>query len=137
MIRDAAADHGGSQSADVMLHVLDSSHDVESVHRVRDAADVPLILAAYGEPNGIVEAGLAIGAADVLVLPQPTETLLFAIRKAAIGASSVATGKVVTVFAPKGGSGKTVVATNLAVATARAGVDTLWSTSTCSSATAR
>jgi pilus assembly protein CpaE len=126
VIHDAAADHGGSRgSADVMLHVLDSSHDVESVHRVRDSADVPLILAAYGEPNGIVEAGLAIGAADVLVLPQPTETLLFAIRKAAIAGTSVATGKVVTVFAPKGGSGKTVLATNLAVATARAGVDTL------------
>ena len=38
---------------------------------------MPLILAAYGEPNGIVETGLAVGAADVLVLPQPTETLVF------------------------------------------------------------
>ena len=51
------------------------------------------------------------------MLPQPVETLLFALRKAAT-ASSVngATGKVVTVFSPKGGSGKTVIATNLAVA---------------------
>ena len=46
------------------------------------------ILAAYGEPNGIVETGLAVGAADVLVLPQPTETLLFALRKAAIAAAA-------------------------------------------------
>ena len=50
---------------------------------LRELADAPLILAAYGEPNGIVETGLAVGAADVLVLPQPAETLLFAIRKAA------------------------------------------------------
>jgi pilus assembly protein CpaE len=129
VIRDAAVDHGASRgSADVMLHVLDSSsHDVEeSVRRARESVDAPLILAAYGEPNGIVETGLAVGAADVLVLPQPAETLLFAIRKAAMAAvPSTGHGKVVTVFSPKGGSGKSVVATNLAVAVARSGVRTL------------
>ena len=61
----------------------------------------------------------------MLVLPQPAETLLFAIRKAAMSPPSVATGKVVTVFSPKGGSGKTVLSTNLAVAAARAGIETL------------
>ena len=35
------------------------------------------------------------------------------------------TGKVVTVFSPKGGSGKTMLATNLAVAAARSGLKTL------------
>jgi Flp pilus assembly CpaE family ATPase len=122
------ADAGATAApADVMLHVLDStSHDVaESVRRLRELGDTPLILAAYGEPNGIVETGLSVGAADVLVLPQSTETLLFAIRKAAIAASGTSTGKVVTVFSPKGGSGKTVLSTNLAVAAARAGNETL------------
>ena len=52
---------------------------------LRELSTLPLILAAYGEPNGIVETGLAVGAADVLVLPQPAETLLFALRKAATG----------------------------------------------------
>ena len=83
------------------------------------------VLAAYGVPNGIVETGLAVGAVDVLVLPQSTETLLFALRKAARAATGTATGKVVTVFSPKGGSGKTMLATNLAVATARSGMRTL------------
>ena len=72
--------------ADVALHVVESSSDpnvADEVRRLRELADVPLILAAYGVPNGIVETGLAVGAADVLVLPQPTETLLFALRKAA------------------------------------------------------
>ncbi len=113
--------------ADVALHVLESpaAHGDE-IPRARELR-VPLILAAYGEPNGIVETGLAVGAADVLVLPQPTETLVFAIRKAAAAAASAGgdKGKVVTVFSPKGGSGKTVIATNLAVATARSGVETL------------
>jgi pilus assembly protein CpaE len=113
-------------SADVALHVLDSSAVHGELPHARELR-VPLILAAYGEPNGIVETGLAVGAADVLVLPQPTETLVFAIRKAAAAAASASgdRGKVVTVFSPKGGSGKTVLATNLAAATARSGVETL------------
>jgi pilus assembly protein CpaE len=125
---------GGSNStspglADVALHVLESSSAAgvaEGVARVRELAGAPLILAAYGEPNGIVETGLAVGATDVLVLPQSPETLLFAIRKAAKTASPDSElGKVVTVFSPKGGSGKTVLATNLAAAAARTGVKTL------------
>ena len=88
-------------SADVTLHVLESSSPdgvAESVRRLREITEAPLILAAYGEPNGIVETGIAVGAADVLVLPQPAETLLFAIRKAAIAANGGAAGKVVMVF---------------------------------------
>ena len=113
-------------SADVALHVLESSSAHGELPHARELR-VPLILAAYGEPNGIVETGLAVGAADVLVLPQPAETLVFALRKAAAAAASANgdRGKVVTVFSPKGGSGKTVLATNLAAATARSGVETL------------
>jgi len=123
MIRD----EGEGVSADVTLHVLESSSSegiAENVLRLREVVDAPLILAAYGKPNGIVETGIAVGAADVLVLPQPAETLLFAIQKAAI-ANGGTVGKVVMVFSPKGGSGKTALATNLAAATARSGVDTL------------
>jgi MinD-like ATPase involved in chromosome partitioning or flagellar assembly len=129
LIRAAGDGNGASAiSADVTLHALESSSApgvVETVRRLRDVADTPLILAAYGEPNGIVETGLEVGAADVLVLPQPAEMLVFAIRKAAAAATGTATGKVVTVFSPKGGSGKTVLATNLAVASAQSGVQTL------------
>jgi pilus assembly protein CpaE len=118
-----------SMPADVALHVLESSSSpgiAEAAERLRDIAGAPLILAAYGEPNGIVETGLSVGAADVLVLPQPAETLLFAIRKAAMAATSASgLGKVVTVFSPKGGSGKTVLATNLAAAAARSGLKTV------------
>ena len=115
-------------SVDVAVLALHSSSDpniAEEALRLRDVSGVPFVLAAYGEPNGIVEAGLAIGAADVLVMPQPAETVIFALRKAAIAAADSSSGKVVTVFSPKGGSGKTVLATNLAVAAARSGVKTL------------
>jgi MinD-like ATPase involved in chromosome partitioning or flagellar assembly len=116
-------------AVDVVFHALDSSSSpgvVEDVRRTTELCDAPLILAAYGEPNGIVETGFAVSAADVLVLPQPPETLLFAIRKAAVGATGHSEkGKVVTVFSPKGGSGKTVLATNLAAATATSAIETL------------
>jgi MinD-like ATPase involved in chromosome partitioning or flagellar assembly len=125
---ESGRNDGSPLSADVALHVLDSSSAPgvpEAVAHLREIADAPLILAAYGEPNGIVETGLAVGAADVLVLPQPAETLLFAIRKAAKAATGSELAKVITVFSPKGGSGKTVLATNLAAAAARKGVNTL------------
>ena len=111
--------------ADVALHVLDhSSAAADGLHELRQR-DVPLILAAYGEPNGIVETGLQVGAADVLVLPQPPETVLFALRKAAATTNGSGSGEIVTVFSPKGGSGKTALATNLAAAAAVSGLRTL------------
>jgi MinD-like ATPase involved in chromosome partitioning or flagellar assembly len=128
VIRLGEGDALSPSTADVALHVLESSsapNVAEDVKRLRELADAPLILAAYGEPNGIVETGLAVGAADVLILPQSAETLMFALRKAARVATATAAGKIVTVFSPKGGSGKTVLATNLAVAAARSGQETL------------
>jgi Flp pilus assembly CpaE family ATPase len=121
-------DQDGASAVDVAVLALESSSDpnvADEALRLRERTSVPFVLVAYGEPNGIVEAGLAVGAADVLVLPQPAETLIFALRKAAMAAADTSTGKVVTVFSPKGGSGKTVLATNLAVAAARSGVKTL------------
>jgi len=131
MVRPTS-DGGGMRlpsSVDVALHVVASSSSEQlrsEIHELRLLSDAPLILAAYGEPNGIVEAGLAVGAADVIVLPQSAETLLFALRKASMANNGAARGgKIVTVFSPKGGSGKTVVATNIAVAAALSGIDTL------------
>ena len=119
---------GLNSSVDVTLHVVASSSAElgEDIRAVRALSQAPLILAAYGEPNGIVDAGLEIGAADVIVLPQSMETLLFALQKAArANGDAPDSGTVVTVFSPKGGSGKTVLATNIAVAARRSGIPTL------------
>jgi pilus assembly protein CpaE len=62
---------------------------------------------------------------DVLLLPQLVENVVFAIRKATHSRKHVSEGgsgrhgKIVTVFSPKGGTGKTVTATNLAAACAK------------------
>src|SRR4051794_18525496 len=54
---DAVGGAPSPSTADVALHVVESSsapNIAGEVGRVRELADVPLILAAYGEPNGIV-----------------------------------------------------------------------------------
>lgn len=117
------------RTVDVALHVVASSSAPEigkEIHDVRSLSEAPLILAAYGEPNGIVEMGLSVGASDVIVLPQSVETLMFALHKASrTNGTEAGGGEIVTVFSPKGGSGKTALATNIAVVVARSGLHTL------------
>src|SRR6185369_16760638 len=71
----------------------------------------PVILLASGEASALLEQALEADVSDVLLLPQMTENVVFAIRKAS---HSGRRARVVTVFSPKGGTGKTVTATNLA-----------------------
>jgi pilus assembly protein CpaE len=93
---------------------------------MRSLSEAPLILAAYGEPNGIVEMGLSVGASDVIVLPQSVETLMFALHKASrTNGAETGAGEIVTIFSPKGGSGKTALATNVAVVAAQSSLRTL------------
>ncbi len=89
------------------------------VTAIRDQTRAPIILVASGsEATVMLEEALARDVADVLLLPQLTQNVAFAIRKAAHARRQLETavhrGRVITVFSPKGGTGKTVVSTNLA-----------------------
>ena len=93
------------------------ARDVATIRRHTTA---PIILLASAGENALVEAALAAGVDDVLVLPQRLETIAFAIRKAgqpgrsgSVASGTDTRGQVITVFSPKGGTGKTVMATNL------------------------
>src|SRR5262249_10280480 len=70
-----------------------------------------------------------VGADDILMLPQSAQQLRFAIQKVIARRSGVvqtdALGRMIVVLGPKGGTGKTLVATNLSVALAEAGERTL------------
>ena len=100
---------------------------------VEDRPSRPVVLVTQGAPNGYVDHAFQSGAADIVVLPQPCDTEMaqamshqvrFTLSKVVArrnGGSGVVDGKMVVIIGPKGGSGKTLTATNLAAALADGG----------------
>ncbi len=112
--------------ADVVVLVYDAAIKPRTqLATVREHSSAPVVFAAERPTTELVRWALDAGIADVLSLPVTREAAIFAIEKAAHAARRKADGdpqgRVVTVFSPKGGSGKSVVATNLAVAAAAHG----------------
>jgi pilus assembly protein CpaE len=97
--------------------------------QIQEQTAAPVILLASGTPSTLLEEALENDTiADVLLLPQLTENVVFAIKKAAHAGRRLAAtgalgrhGRVVTVFSPKGGTGKSTIATNLSAALAKYG----------------
>src|SRR5918995_882107 len=119
-VRESSATLTGGH-LQVILHGTRSSHlPHDELAAIREHTRAPLILLASGESSALLEEALEAEVSDVLLLPQMTENVVFAIRKAshsgrrAQGGTSARRGRVVTVFSPKGGTGKTVTSTNLA-----------------------
>jgi pilus assembly protein CpaE len=111
---------------DCVLHATsDGVFPAGEVAAIREQTRSPLLLVASGGgAAAMLEQALEEDVSDVLLLPQLTHNVVFAIRKAAHLRRHLQTptrnaGRVVTVFSPKGGTGKTVIATNLAIALAK------------------
>jgi pilus assembly protein CpaE len=112
---------------DAILHATRaSSLPGGEIAAIREQTRTPILVLASGEASTLLEEALDADVADVLLLPQLTENVVFAIRKAAharrqlpAAATNGKHGRIVTVFSPKGGTGKTVIATNLAAAVAK------------------
>jgi pilus assembly protein CpaE len=109
-----------------VLHATrNSDFPAGEVAAVRAQTRAPIVVvASAGEAAAMLEQALENDVSDVLLLPQLTHSVVFAIRKAAhvrrqFMTPTRAAGRIVTVFSPKGGTGKTVVSTNLAVALAK------------------
>jgi pilus assembly protein CpaE len=108
----------------VILHATRSSAlPVDELAAIREYSRAPIVLLASGESSALLEDALDADVADVLLLPQLTENVVFAVRKAGHAGrrqgKSRGNGRIITVFSPKGGTGKTVTATNLAVSFAK------------------
>src|SRR3954469_4144951 len=107
---------------DVVLHGAGGRPAGDDIAALREHTQGPVVLVTTDCSPSLVDDAIAAGVADVLLLPQPVEGVLFALRKLAHQREQVrprSDGKVVTVFSPKGGTGKSVTATNLAVALAK------------------
>ena len=123
-VRDAAGALTGGHIG-VVVHatgggVLPSGE----IAAIREHTRAPIVLLASVESATLLEDALESEVTDVLLLPQLTENVVFTVRKAAHAgrrAQSVAgrKGRIVTVFSPKGGTGQTVTATNVAAALAK------------------
>jgi pilus assembly protein CpaE len=94
---------------------------------VRQRPERPVLVLAEGSPNGFVRRVFESGADDILTLPQPPETVAFTMQKAmarkqgAAAGTGVALSPMICVLGPKGGTGKTLTACNLAVSLAGQG----------------
>jgi pilus assembly protein CpaE len=90
------------------------------VAAIRRHTTAPIVLLVPAATQALVDTAVAAGVADVLVLPQMADTIEFSVRKAKAGGSRTVAGgepgggEIITVFSPKGGTGKTVLSTNLA-----------------------
>jgi pilus assembly protein CpaE len=118
-VRESASTLTGGHLQVVLHGTRASSLPADELAAIREHTRAPLILLASGESSALLEEALEAEVSDVLLLPQMTENVVFAIRKAshsgrrAQGVSG-RRGRIVTVFSPKGGTGKTVTSTNLA-----------------------
>lgn len=110
-------------SIDVILHAAHAGADLDSeLALVRERTRAPIAL-AVDAGSALAEQALTVPVAEVLLLPASAEAIVFAIRRAAQTApgqtNADSRGRVISVCSAKGGSGKSVVAVNLAVASAR------------------
>jgi pilus assembly protein CpaE len=109
----------------VVLHATDAQTlPADELAIIREHTRAPIVILASGESSQLLEAALDADVADVLLLPQLTDNVVFAIRKAGhvgkrLGGPDQRHGRLVTVFSPKGGTGKTVTATNLGTSLAK------------------
>jgi len=122
-ISDAAAALAGGHLQVVLHATRASSLPKDELASIREHTRAPVVLVASGEASRLLDEALESDVSDVLLLPQLADNIVFSLRKAAhssrkTGGVRGRQGTIVTVFSPKGGTGKTVTATNLATALA-------------------
>jgi len=104
--------------SDRALYFIDSA--------VKQEPGRAVVVVSTGSPNGFIRRVFESGADDLLALPEEPDRIAFAIEKAlarrrgAAVASGVALAPMICVLGPKGGTGKTLISTNLTVALASA-----------------
>ena len=94
---------------------------------VKQRRERPIVVLSEASANGFVRRVFEAGADDMVTLPETPGNVLFALQKAvarkqgAAVATGVALTPMICVLGPKGGTGKTLTACNLAVSLAETG----------------
>jgi pilus assembly protein CpaE len=102
-----------------------SSHSEPALGVIRDfvarRADCPVVVLYQGNPNGFMDPAFDAGADDLITLPLSANQLAFSLEKVLVrrrGSTQGALAPLIAILGPKGGTGKTLTACNLAVALA-------------------
>ena len=125
-VSHAASALAGGHLAVVLHATRAPSLPINELAAIREQTAAPVIVLASGAHSTLLEEALDADVSDVLLLPQLTDNVVFAIRKAAHAGRRLQAvgghhrhGRIITVFSPKGGTGKTSIATNLATSFAK------------------
>ena len=116
-LESGRADDSDANKPDVVVYVAAAGYLLDNdVTVLRSWTNAPIVLATDAPRDSLVEEALHAGVSDVLILPQSADSIAFALLKSARSGRAEAgpEGHVITVMSPKGGTGKTVIATNLA-----------------------
>ena len=84
-VRDGAGPLTGGHLQAVLHATRSSALPVDELAAIREYTQAPIVLLASGESSALLEEALEADVADVLLLPQLTENVVFAIRKASHG----------------------------------------------------
>lgn len=125
-VGDAATGWPSQRGADALVVLCreGSEEGLGLVRRGRAAfPGSPVVVLCQGTPNGFMGKAFAAGAEDVLEIVPGISTgaatslaLAKAVARRDSEVATVTDGRIITVLGPKGGTGKTLVSTNLAVA---------------------
>ena len=109
---------------DLVIQAAEGALPRAELAAIRERTPAPIVLLVEKPDETFFDDALYVDVADVVVLPAPAERLAFALRKVArsrarLDSTEERRAHTVTVFSPKGGTGKTVVAVNLATSIAK------------------